>query len=255
MVDGSFPDASMTGALAQVYREMEADGQNDLNEAKAVVEAAGGKAVTAQVFGDVAGALLEYADRQGCELVAVASETKDYFGSLFFGSVAKGLVSGANQSVLVVKDGRGLQAPVKAVVATDHSDYGAKCFDLLLEMAPSGIGSYSVVSAFGSAKSVAPKYREILKDASEGERAMVRAHLEKKSKELADRLEGLGGTATSEVVEGRPGPVIEGAMSSSGADLLIMGAQGHGFLERLALGSVSFHQVVGTSHNVLVLRA
>ena len=44
-------------------------------------------------------------------------------------------------------------------------------------------------------------------------------------------------------------------MAEEQADLLILGSHGHGALERLALGSVSFHQVVATPHNVLVVRA
>lgn len=256
MVDGSYPDSSMTGALAQIYDELKADGQGDLAEAKGVVEAAGLTGVTAQGFGDVAGQLLDYADSHGCELVAVASESKDYFGSLFYGSVAKGLVTGAAQNVLVIKGGKALSAPVTAVVATDHSEYANKCFDLLVEMAPEGIGAYHVVSAFGPAKTLAAKYREIVEGATANERALVKAHLETKTKELADRLaSATGASVSSAVVEGRPGPVIADAMAEHSAGLLIMGAQGHGFLERLALGSVSFHQVVGTENNVLILRA
>lgn len=37
-------------------------------------------------------------------------------------------------------------------------------------------------------------------------------------------------------------------------ELLILGAQGHGFWERLTVGSVSFHQAIAESHSVLMLR-
>jgi nucleotide-binding universal stress UspA family protein len=241
--------------LAQIYQELKADGADDLAAAKAIVEGAGGRAVTAQVMGDPCKELLSYADEHGCELVAVASDTKDYFGSLLFGSVAKGLVSGANQSVLVVKHGKALKAPIKAVAATDHSDYGSKCFALLRDMNLSGIGSYMVVTAFGSKKSMAPKFQKLIGAATDSERDILRAHLEKKSAELAHQLSSGSSDSTSLVREGRPSSVIEDAMAESGSELLILGAQGHGFLERLTLGSVSFHQVVGTPHNVLVLRA
>ena len=255
MVDGSFPDASMTGALAEVYRELEAAGRDDLEAAEQCVKEGGAKSVSKQTFGNITHRLLDYADENGCDLIAVASETKDYLGSLFFGSVAKGLVMGAKQSVLVVKSQEVSGGPVKAVLATDHSEYANNCMDLLMKMAPSGLGEIKVVSAFGAAKSMAPKYQAIMKDASEQERAMVKVNVGKRNQELATKLGALCEKVSEEVVEGRPGPVIDAAMSDTGADLLIMGAQGHGFLDRITMGSVSFHQVVSTKHNVLVLRA
>jgi hypothetical protein len=37
--------------------------------------------------------------------------------------------------------------------------------------------------------------------------------------------------------------------------LLILGAQGYGFWERLMVGSISFHQAIAEPHPVLILRA
>ena len=39
------------------------------------------------------------------------------------------------------------------------------------------------------------------------------------------------------------------------ADLLVLGAQGHGFLERLTTGSVSLDQAVARPYSVIVMRA
>jgi hypothetical protein len=43
-------------------------------------------------------------------------------------------------------------------------------------------------------------------------------------------------------------------MLDTKSDLLVLGAQGHGFLARLRMGSKSFHQVVSERYSVLVLR-
>ena len=43
-------------------------------------------------------------------------------------------------------------------------------------------------------------------------------------------------------------------MEEQKADLVILGAQGQSFAKRLAVGSVSLHEVISTPHNVLVLR-
>ncbi|MBC8134649.1 MAG: universal stress protein, partial [Fibrella sp.] len=40
----------------------------------------------------------------------------------------------------------------------------------------------------------------------------------------------------------------------TGADLLIVGAQGHTLMERLSLGSVSFRQAMTAPYSVMILR-
>jgi nucleotide-binding universal stress UspA family protein len=48
---------------------------------------------------------------------------------------------------------------------------------------------------------------------------------------------------------------IKQTMQEFNAQLLIVGAHGHGFFERMMLGSIALHQVVAEPHSVLVLRA
>ena len=42
-------------------------------------------------------------------------------------------------------------------------------------------------------------------------------------------------------VRGRPNDVIRQTMHDTGADLLVMGAQGHGFIDRVLIGSYDEH--------------
>jgi hypothetical protein len=44
-------------------------------------------------------------------------------------------------------------------------------------------------------------------------------------------------------------------MRETESQLLILGAKGHSLLERLSLGSVSYHFAIGEAVNLLILRA
>lgn len=56
------------------------------------------------------------------------------------------------------------------------------------------------------------------------------------------------------MVEGLPIPSIREAMDETQSQLLILGAKGHGLIERISLGSVSYHFAVGERANLLLLR-
>jgi nucleotide-binding universal stress UspA family protein len=56
------------------------------------------------------------------------------------------------------------------------------------------------------------------------------------------------------VVEGTVEESIHRVMSDLKADLLIVGSQGHGFIDRIVVGSTSLHEVIGENYPVLLLR-
>jgi nucleotide-binding universal stress UspA family protein len=78
--------------------------------------------------------------------------------------------------------------------------------------------------------------------------------VQSKTEELCRRFEQLGATTHSKVVIDDPKTQLAETMRETKADLLIMGAQGHGFLERIAVGSVSLQQVVAEDYPVLIIR-
>jgi nucleotide-binding universal stress UspA family protein len=99
------------------------------------------------VVGSAAAALLDHADAIDADLIAVATEAKRAFGSLYLGSVSRSLVLGAKQSLLIAKGEVRHQGPLTAIFATDHSDYADRCLDRLIQMRPKGIGHLFVVTA------------------------------------------------------------------------------------------------------------
>jgi nucleotide-binding universal stress UspA family protein len=44
-------------------------------------------------------------------------------------------------------------------------------------------------------------------------------------------------------------------MQETHSELLVLGSQGHGFMERIALGSTSLEQAIKQPYSVLVVRA
>ena len=78
--------------------------------------------------------------------------------------------------------------------------------------------------------------------------------LERRCREACAKLAPICETTDWSVLQGNVTEVISAAMKRTGADLLIIGAHGHGFLERLVMGSTAMHVVGNEPWNTLVLR-
>jgi nucleotide-binding universal stress UspA family protein len=196
--------------------------------------------------------LMAQADDANADLIAVGGAMHTPLGALLTGSVGRGLVVGAHQSLLIAKGDVAPEGPVRAVLATDHSAYADKCLTRLLDFAPQSIEHLTVLTAYPQAfiQSVRPFLPEFVQDPG----AWVQESLDKRNKEVAARLASLGCTIETRIADQHPNEAIAQVMKETNADLLILGAQGHNWIERLTLGSVSFHQVVAEPYSVLVLR-
>ena len=200
------------------------------------------------VVGRPASAILAEADLLDANLIAVNASTRTALEALFTGSVARALATAATQSVLLARPSKSV-GPIKAVFATDHSEYAEKCVAALIRLAPRGIGHLTVLTAYPE------RMEEIYREQIEAARPRV----EESCNETLARLTGHVGTPETtfdcRIVPGRASAVIAQTMTETGADLLILGAKGHGVAERFALGSVSFEQAIGPHpYSVLILR-
>ena len=197
-----------------------------------------------------------YSDREQASLIAVGCSGKSAARAFFTGSVGRGLTIAAHQSLLIAK-GEPKEGPIRAVLATDHSAYANDCLDKLLELAPQGISHLTVMSAYPKEilGHLMPYLPDIVLDPSE----WVEQGLEQRNQQVIQKLAPLGSMGTgctfaSRVMGMDADEAIETAMGEAEADLLILGAQGHGFVERLTTGSTSFHQVVAEPYSVFLLR-
>lgn len=203
--------------------------------------------------GSAAAGLLHYADRMNAGLIAVGSSGKGRIGSFFTGSVGRGLIIGAHQSVLIARDTARRSGPVRAVLATDHSPFATKCIDTLLTLAPRGISHLTVMTAYP--KHAIEGMQPFLPDLALDPAQWIEEGLARRNAEIVEKLSPLGCRFDSRVVPGDVHEAIKQVMHEAKADLLILGAQGHGFVDRLTLGSVSFREAFAEPHSVLMLRA
>ena len=94
-------------------------------------------------------------------------------------------------------------------------------------------------SMFGNRPAQADTYRQLITEKSE---KVTEAFIKK------------GISTEYQIIDGDLGEVVEAQMDKVKADLLIMGAQGHGYMRPLMIGSSSLKQVVSSRHSVLILR-
>lgn len=247
--DATADSLTMTNAVGELMRQRQVAGQSAIEAVR--TELGPGSFVL-----DVAGPAeltLATAEDQAADLIVVGSERKSRWSSLFLGSVAKGITIGATCSVLVGKLEVG-SGPVSAVLATDGSPYMERCVEELIRLGFRGLKKVTVLSACEpvpdftglpglDAATHGAELQEVLKNRAE-------AAVERVSK----RLHAAGIEVTTSVAFDDVNESIRAEMARSSADLVILGAQGHGFLERLTLGSVSMHQVVAEPFNALILR-
>lgn len=203
--------------------------------------------------GSPADQLIEHAEDSRADLIAVGGSKHSAIGAFLAGSVGRGLVIGSKQSLLVVKGEVAETGPIRAVLATDHSKYMDHALVVLQNLAPKGIGHLTVLTAYPQEfiQTVRPLLPEFVLDPGE----WVTKNLEERNAKVIETLKPLGCTFDSVLVDEHPNEAIKKVMAETGADLLIVGAQGHSWVDRVTLGSVSFHQVIGEPYSVLVLRA
>lgn len=208
---------------------------------------------TAVRHGAGADQLIAHAEDIQADLIAVAGSTHGPLGAFLTGSVGRSLVIGAKQSVLFAKGDVAADGPVRAVLATDHSRYADHCLGTLLDLAPRGISHLTVMTAYP--RELIEAIRPLLPDFTLDPADWVADNLCDRNRRVIEVLEPLGCAFDSRVVNEHADEAIRKVMEDTNADLLIMGAQGHNWVERLTLGSVSFRQVVSEPYATLVLRA
>lgn len=194
-------------------------------------------ASTLCLVGKPSSLLIERASETHADLIVIGSTHKSQYGAFVLGGVGRGLTIGARQSLLISKQDVKPSGPLTAVFAIDGSEYADTCLRMLARMAPAGIGRLVLVTAG---------------DYSQGAEAHNKARYHLNG--LVDHLCDAGIKAEAHVVDGVPGEVLDAMMASTKADLLIMGAQGHGFFSRVLVGSLSLQMVVASPHSVLLLR-
>lgn len=258
-VDVMFP-VPMYGIAAEAaygvdfVENMREIGEESLQEASDLACGRNLQADTVLLNGAAGPALIEFADSEHFDVIAIHSVRKGAVGQLFMGSVARGLAIGAHQSILISKGDVAPAGPLKVVFATDHSTYADRALDKFIEMKAKGVESVHVVSAAWMNEYEAYVAQYDLGKLAGSTEEWVESQLRQKNFDSVAKLSKAGYVATSVVKPGTPDIAIREAMDMTKANLLVMGAQGHGFIHRLFIGSTSLHQVLAEPYSVFVVR-
>ncbi len=190
------------------YNELERMRLNDEAQANSLLSVAAeyagydNKRLTTHILhGNPTDALMDYADDTVADLIAVNAPHQSPLLAFLSGSVARGLVVGARQSVLLARPNQAQSGeaddtrPLRAVLATDHSPYMNRCIERLLYFAPLGLEHVTILSCFPALEleRLRPYLPHVAVDPAEA----LRHDLESKNQQLIERL----GAAT------RPVPV------------------------------------------------
>ncbi len=204
-------------------------------------------------FGEPASELASLAEDMGADLIAIGSRGESPLKAAMHGSVGRGLVLHSKRSILIAKGEVSVKGPIKAVFAYDASDCCERSIDQLIEMRPLGISHIDLVIADTPDPSSSPITALLGEDAWHAEPEKRADILWTYACSAAERLTRAGYVTRPICASGAIPVVIEGAYVDLHADLVIMGAKGHGFVHRVLFGSNALEQAVAENHSVLIL--
>jgi nucleotide-binding universal stress UspA family protein len=230
--------------LEGYFRAVEDEARSSLKFLKENAERQGmSDCETQLLYGNISNQLLDYADATKTDLLAIGSFGKGPWEGILIGSVGRKAVINSKHSVLIAKDSYRGGQDLSVVLATDHSPYANQWLDKFVEWAPRGIKHLTVLS-------VLP---EIMFQTDIG--PWIREGLTTANDRAAQKLKGLTQDIKTRVEVGPVSETIARVMQETHSELLVLGSQGHGFMERIALGSTSLEQAIKQPYSVLVVRA
>jgi nucleotide-binding universal stress UspA family protein len=214
------------------------------------------KPKTLLMFGSPAASLIAAAESEKAELVAVRATHEGRWSHTFLGSISRALALGCPTNVLIVK---GDEAPkhdgYTVVFATDHSPYADRALDRFLSMGLQGVSTIHVVSAINLNEWTSDVLNRALPMLDGKVNEHVREEVEARNAAVLEKIRRAGYAASAQILFNDPNTAIHEAMRTTKADFLVIGAQGHGFFERVLVGSVALHQVVAEEYSVMLIRA
>lgn len=241
-------------AFLQSLESLEETAQERLNALQAQLQAQGIAAETVILHGQAGAKLLELAEARQADLIALGGTRKGALQAFFIGSAARAALTSARQSLLIAHTPPQPDKPLHAVLATDHSDYNARCLELLVRFAPQNLKRIAIATAFDVDEETLQLLTRNAPAIQQSGVEWIIEQLHERNRQVCEKLRVLGAACESLVIEGLPIPSLREAMRATESQLLILGAKGHSLLERLSLGSVSYHFAIGERMNLLILR-
>ncbi len=202
--------------------------------------------------GDPCAEILAYAHDHRADLLAVHLQNGSYTDAVLATKLARKLLIRSPISVLYHKEHPQHNPISKVVFATDHSSYAQDSLKKFIELHPKGVEHVTVMTAFPT--ELVPAISPLLGQIPVDVQKWARGKFEEENEKSVEILRKAGFSADSELREGPVQDAISASMGKNHAGLLVLGSQGHGFLERLAIGSVSFQETIYGPFPTLVIR-
>ena len=245
---------------AALWEELHKHTKNVVNETVQRLTSQGFKANPVVLDGDIAGELIDYAERSKANLVVVGSRGENAFVVALMGSVARKMVGHSPCSVLVVR------GPESKSVEENVADLAKKDKLTALMAVDDSPGSQAALQAFKSygdgfgrliclsvrplpvyPPAIAPMVAAMEVDNPDDRSESIAEAAAEELKDSADKVESMR-------AHGHPSHEIVQAAKDIGADLIILGATRHGFIERFLIGSVAYDVAAQADCSVLVIR-
>jgi len=196
--------------------------------------------------------MMDAAEQESADLIAIGSHRLGPLESFFTGSVGRALSIHSETSFLVARSGIEDSAEVSAVFATDHSEHSDRCLEELLRLNPLGLTKIHIVFAAETQGDLwAPAERLGFGDLDEDQ---LGVQLDAIGSKLADKCLQSGRYADYRQVRENPDHALHHRMNATKSQLLILGGKRHGVMERTMFGSVSLHEILNEDFSVLVIR-
>lgn len=248
--DGSFPELSVGNPLGEVMEELTQAGNKVASEAAASYT----NSSFETKFGSIVYCLEESAEEQNADWLVVGSHKRSLLESIFAGSVTRSLTTSSKKSVLIGKNVTKANERLTVVFAHDMSEYADVALDRFVLANPNGISKIILLTANSTDPSIVAIVERQHPSMSGEMLDIVEAHIREKQAKLLTKLRQICPDVEAQIIAGDPKRIIRDTMNSSKADLLVLGAQGHNFIERLTMGSIALHMVLREPFNVLIIR-
>lgn len=249
------PDTAHTSVVNEFVRMQTELAKSVLSGSEKAFKDKGLPTTTKVLTGMTGNALVNHAKETAADLLVVGHSGKNALERVIIGSVSRKVLLSAQQSILISKQPESAVKPVTLVLATDHSDYANRCIDKLLSWKPQNVERVVVTTVYPEQllKAMGAVIEHFKADVS----TWVKDGLAKNNATIVDKVKSTLPSAkvTSRVESGYVSDTLERVMKEEKADLLVLGAQGHGFVDLITLGSVSLDQAVRHDYSVLVVRA
>lgn len=211
--------------------------------------------------GDAADELLKLVKNDGANLIVTGSGESSDFSAFFLGSVSRKLALNSEASVLIGRsygtqshaesiEALGLKAKLSLIIAYDGSEGGDIAIHTLRAIRKPVFDTVSVLAVEPVSDWRFEKGHLFTEPIVESDREYVQELAHRASQEIkhcADRVEWLTGF-------GRPSVEIARVAALKKADLIVLGANRHGALERWLLGSCAYETATSAPCSVLILR-